>query len=122
MIARITDVEKAPDIPCTKRAAIKRPWLSLKPHTAEAAVKVCQSPEEDLLAPDQVTEPAGHQEESGEGNQVGVDHPGQPRLREVQVMLNLGQRDVDDGRVEGVHQHREADDDQREPAAAVRVC
>ena len=61
------------------------------------------------------------QQEPGERHEVGVDHPREAGLREVEVVLDLRQRDVHDRRVERVHQHREADDDQRQPAPPVRV-
>jgi hypothetical protein len=37
-------------------------------------------------------------------------------IREVQALLDRGQRDVHDGRVEDDHELREADDDEDEPA------
>ena len=75
--------------------------------------------EEDPLASDEVTEPSGHQQEAAEGDQVGVDHPGEARLREVEVVLDRRQGDVHDGRVEDAHQLAETDDEERDPAAAV---
>ena len=62
----------------------------------------------DPLAPDQVTDPAGEQEQAAECDQVRVDYPRQAGLREGQVLLNRRQRDVDD---------RHVDDDQEESGA-----
>ncbi len=75
--------------------------------------------EEHALAADEVAESPGEQQEAAERDHVRVDHPAEIRLREVQVVLDPGERDVDDRAVERVHQHREAHDDQRDPAAAV---
>ncbi len=82
-----------------------------------------QAAEEYLLAADQVPEPPSQQQEAAEGDQVGVDHPGQVGLGEVQVALDRGQGDIDDRRVQHDHQLAQAEDDQRDPAAAVvRGC
>ncbi len=75
--------------------------------------------QEHLLAADQVTQTAGHQKETAEGDQVGVDHPRQAGLAEVEALLNVGKGHVDDGAVERVHEHGQADDDEGYPAPAV---
>ena len=75
--------------------------------------------EEDLLAADEVTQSAGQEEEAAEGDEVGVDDPGQAGLAEAQALLDVGEGHVDDGTVEGVHEHGQADDDQGYPAPAV---
>ena len=53
----------------------------------------------DAAARDEVAEPAGEQQQAAEGDQVGVDHPRERRLREAEVALDRRQRDVDDRRV-----------------------
>ena len=78
-----------------------------------------QAGEEHALAADQVAEPAGEQQQAAERDQERVDDPGQVALAEVEVVLDRGQRDVHDRRVEHDHQLRQADDDQRRPAAAI---
>jgi hypothetical protein len=75
--------------------------------------------QEDPLPPDEVAESTGQQEGPGKGDQVGVDHPGECRLGEVQIVLDGGQRHVHDRLVKRVHQHREADDDQGDPTATL---
>ena len=60
-----------------------------------------QPDEEDAALAEQVAEPAGEQQQAAEGDQVGVDDPGQARLREAEVVLDRGQGDVDDGRRRG---------------------
>ena len=73
--------------------------------------------EEDALAAEQVAEPAGHQQEAPVGDEVGADDPREVGLREAQVALDDGERDVDDRHVDDHHQLTEADDDQRHPLA-----
>jgi hypothetical protein len=75
---------------------------------------------EDGLAPDQVAQAPGEQEQAAEGDQVGVDDPGEGRLREAEVILDRGQGDIHDRLVEDDHQHAHAEDDQGDPAIAVR--
>ena len=65
----------------------------------------------------QVAEPAAEQQEAAAGEHVGVDDPDQRRLAEAEVGADRRQRDVDDGDVEHDHQHAEADDAERDPAA-----
>jgi hypothetical protein len=67
---------------------------------------------------EQIAEAAAEQEEAAERQQVGVDHPGERRRREPEVLPNRRQRDVHDRRVENDHQVAQAQDDQREPAGA----
>ena len=75
--------------------------------------------EEHALAPEQVAEAAGQEQQAAEGDEERVDDPGQVRLAEAEVVLDRRQRDVHDRDVEHDHQLREADDDQRGPAAAI---
>jgi len=51
--------------------------------------------------PEQVGGTAAQQEQAGEGEGVGTDHPLQPLLEEAQRLLYRGQRDNDDVGVEG---------------------
>ena len=76
--------------------------------------------QEDVAAPDQVAEPSGEQQQPAEGDQVGVHHPREGGLREAQIVLDRGQRDVNDRRVEDDHQHPDAQHDERDPAGALR--
>jgi hypothetical protein len=77
-----------------------------------------EAEQEDAPPADQVAEPAGQQQQSAEGDQVGVDHPRERRLREAEVALDRRQRDVHDRGVEDDHQHPDAQHDEREPARA----
>jgi hypothetical protein len=81
-----------------------------------------QPDDEDPPLSDQVAEPSGEQQQAAERDQVGVDDPGEVRLREAEIVLNRGQGDVHDRLVEDDHQHPHAEDDERDPTgAAARV-
>ena len=68
-------------------------------------------------APEQVRERARGQQEGGERERVGVDHPLQVLEARVQRALDVGQRDVDDRDVQEQHEDRHADGDQGPPLA-----
>ena len=78
--------------------------------------------EEDAPTTDQVTEAAGEQQQAAERDQVAVDHPGEGRLREAEVLLDRRQRDVHDRRVEDDHHEAGAEDEQRGPASVSLWC
>ena len=67
------------------------------------------------LAAEQVGERAGGQQERGQGQRVGVDHPLDVREARVQIGRDLRQRDVHDRDVEQQHERRDADNQQRPP-------
>ena len=119
MIAMITAEARAAAAPCRKRAPTRAPPLGAMPHSIEAATKASHADQEDALAPEEIAEAAGEQQQAPEGDQVAVDDPGQARLAEVQVRLDGGEGDVDDRRVEDDHQLAQADDEERDPPAAV---
>ena len=75
--------------------------------------------EEHAPLADQVAEPAGEQQQAAEGDQVGVDDPGEVALGEAQVVLDRRERDVHDRRVEDDHQHPDAEDVEGGPALAI---
>ena len=75
--------------------------------------------EEDAPPAEEVAETAGQEQQAAERDEERVDDPRQVRLAEAEVVLDRGQRDVHDRDVEDDHQLREADDDQRCPAAAI---
>ena len=85
MMATITEAERAPPMPWTKRAATKRAWLVGRPARDGGEGEQADAGEEDLLSPDQVAQASRHEEEAAEGDEVGVDHPGQAGLAEVQA-------------------------------------
>ncbi len=78
--------------------------------------------EEDALATEQVAEAAGEQEEAPVGDEVRADDPREVGLRELQVALDDGQGDVDDGHVHDHHQLTQTYDHQRHPRAPRGAC
>jgi hypothetical protein len=74
---------------------------------------------EDAALADQVAEAAGQEQQSTEGDHVGVDDPGQVALAEAEVVLDRGERDVHDRDVEHDHQHAHAQHHEGDPARAV---
>ena len=65
---------------------------------------------------EEVAQPAAEQEEAAEGEQVGVDDPGERRLGEAEILADRRQGDAHDRHVEDDHQVAEAEDDERQPA------
>src|SRR3954453_2657869 len=134
---RITADVIAPPRPCTNRAPMRLARLHPPPQTppeprAEEHPPALrraaqqgreredrQPGEEHAPAPDQVADAPGEQEDAAEGDQVGVDDPGEVRLGEAEVVLHRWQGDVHDRLVEDDHQHPDAEDNERDPAVAV---
>jgi len=106
-------------MPWMKRATTSTDWLSATPQASEAAVKRGESGEEDVTTAKQVAESSGQQQQTAEGDQVRVDDPGEARLGEAEVGLDLGKGDVHDRRVEDDHEHARAEDHKGDPARAV---
>jgi hypothetical protein len=74
--------------------------------------------QEQPAVPEQVAQPAAQQQEAAEGEHVGIDHPDQRGLAEAEVGADRGKGDVHDRGVEHDHEHAQAQDHQRQPAAA----
>ena len=106
-------------MPWTKRAPISISWLCGDGADQRGGGEDRQAGEEDAALADQVADPAGQQQQAAEGDHVGVDDPGEVALGEAEVVLDRGQGDVDDRRVEDDHQHPRAEDVEGEPAGAV---
>ncbi len=75
--------------------------------------------EEHGLAADDVAQASAGDQDDGEGEGVAADDPFEVAGRRVDVLLDGGQADVDDGGVQQVHEGRDDQDDHREGAAAV---
>ena len=119
IIPRVTAEAIAPPAPCTNRAAMSISWVCARPHTSEAAVKTPRPHRNTRRLPDEVADAPGQEQQAAERDQVGVHHPGEVVLREVQVVLDGRQRDVHDGRVQHDHQHARAEDVEGNPAVCV---
>ena len=99
MIASAAGVSSAPKTPCSARATTSTSMVGAIAHSAETAPKPADADAEDALLAVEVAQRAADQDQRGEEQQVGVDHPllaGQPA---AEVLLDGGQRDVDDRRV-----------------------
>ena len=81
-----------------------------------------QAEQEDPFAADQVTDATGKQEQAAERDQVGIDDPGEARLREAEIVLDRRQGDVHDCLVEDDHQEAGAQHDERQPAGRSDRC
>src|SRR3954466_6715607 len=95
----------APPSPCTKRAPISMASVCAAPHSREASVKTVRPTRKTCLRPTRSPIWPARRKHAAEGDEVGVDHPGEARLREAEVGLDRGQRDVHDRLVEDDHQH-----------------
>ena len=87
--------------------------------SSEAMVKIARPTRKTRRWPSRSPIRPGEQQQAAEGDQVGVDDPGEVALGEAEAVLDRGQGDVDDRRVEDDHQHPRAEDVEGEPAAAV---
>ena len=86
--------------PCTARAAISWPGVGREPARQRGEREEDQAEHEDAPAPEQVGQPPAQQQEAAEGEDVGVDDPGQVALGEVERFADRRQRHVDDRGVE----------------------
>ena len=75
--------------------------------------------DEDPAPAQDVAGPAAEQQQAAEGQRVGVDDPLQARAGEAQCVLDVGECDVDDGRVEHHHELRGGDDDEGQAEMAL---
>jgi hypothetical protein len=79
-----------------------------------------QAGDEDEAAPEQVGHPAAEQQEAAVGEDVAVHNPLQVLLAEAEVVLDRRQGDVEDRRVQDVHELDEAEQEQDRDAAPRR--
>ena len=66
--------------------------------------------DEHALGAEEVGESASQQEQTAEGDHVGVEHPREVVLVKAQVLLDVGQGDADDRRVHDDHELGQRDD------------
>ena len=113
----------------------RRPETLGEPGPHEKTLRICRTTrsrrhreqpdtkEKDFLSTDQITESARQEQRSSKGNEIGINDPRKRCLRKVQIMLNRRQGHIDDGLIQGIHQHRKTNDDERNPAApTVQHC
>ena len=84
----------APPRPCTARATISISCELASPQASEASGEQRDADQEQPPVPEEVAQPAAEQQEAAEGEQVGVDDPGERRLGEAEVLPDRRQRDA----------------------------
>ena len=111
LMSMITDCESgasaAPKAPCRMRKSTISSRLKAVPQSAEDADEADDADDEQALAADIVGEPAGDRRRDRRGDDIGGEHPGDGVLRRAEARLHVRQRDVGDGRVEDLHDHRD---------------
>ena len=103
-IENATTDTTAPPSPCTARAAMRNGLRRGQAAGQRGRGEEREAADEEPAVAEQVAEPAAQQQEAAEGQQVGVDDPGQRGLGEAEVLADRGQRHVHDRRVEDDHQ------------------
>ncbi len=71
--------------------------------------------EEDLLAPNEIAQPAGDEKEAAIADQITVDDPGKAGLADSQIMLDDGQCNIHHTGVKNDHKLGRQDDEKGEP-------
>ena len=81
--------------------------------------------QQQALAPDPVGQPAGDRKRDRRGDDIAGQHPVDRVLRRAEARLHVRQRDVGDGRVEHLQQHRhhhpDGDDDAAGPVGSAWI-
>ena len=120
LMSMMTDCDSgasaAPKAPCRMRK--KHHLLEAEGGAAErrGADEADDADHEQPLAADAVGEPAGDRRRDRRGDDIGGQHPGDGVLRRAEARLHVRQRDVGDGRVENLHDHRGHHRDGDQPA------
>ena len=95
---------------CSTRPAISTPRTGATAHSTDAAVKMATPASRKPAPAEVVGQPSGRDQERGEHDRVGVQHPGQagqPRPARDEGPAHRRDRDVDDEQVELGHEgHR----------------
>jgi hypothetical protein len=89
----------------------------------EAAGERCEreqrdADQEQAARAEEITQPPAEEQETAEGEQIGVHDPRERFLGEAEILADRGERDVHDCPVEDDHQIAQAQDEQGKPAAA----
>ena len=103
--------------PCRARPVTRIPKVGAIPARAEAAAKPPRPTEQRGTPADPVGDAPTDQEQAGERQRVGGDHPLALGVAEAQVVLGGGEGDVDDGGVECGEQLSHRDDAERAPTS-----
>ena len=98
--------------PCRARAARSIQPSAAKPPTSELTVNTAMPSRKVRRRPSRSPARAPRSRSAAEGEQVGVEHPGELAPGEAEALLDVGQGDVDDGGVEDDHELGREDDEQ----------
>ena len=90
------------------------------PHRNEQTVNIARQINEVALAAEQAAEPAGDRQHDAVGDEIGGQRPGRFVVARRQTAGDVRQRDIDDRRVENLHEGRERDDDRDRPGIVPR--
>ena len=118
-IESVAGIISAAPTPWTTRLATSISEFDGEPGGGRGEGEDDDADQEHRAAPEDVAEPAAGREQDGEGERVAVDRPLEAGEVGVEVALDRGQRDVDDGVVEHDHEQREAHRPERPPLAVV---
>ena len=105
--------------PCSAREPISAPSLQARPDSSEATAEDDEAGEEDAPPSEQVGGAPAEQQEAAEEQRVCADDPLEVLLREAEVGLDRGKRDVHDRDVEHDHELHGAKQGEREPLCVV---
>ena len=122
MIDSVAGMMNAPPMPMNARVAISWSALVANADASEPRPKTTRPDLERAAAPEPVTQAARGEQQAGEHQRVGVDHPLQLAVRRVELAHDRRDRDVEDRVVEHDHEQAEAEDGEDPPATVVGVC
>ena len=106
--------------PCSARAATSSSRVGATPHSREAVVNSEDAGQQQPAAADEVAEPAGADDQGGDGEQVGQDDPLDLLEGGTERLGHRRQPDVGDAGGEGGQQHRQREAGQRGPGPRAR--
>ena len=105
----------APPMPWKAREMVRKKMSCAEPQAIEPSVKTNGADDEDAPAAVEVRERSRGEQQGGQAERVGVDHPLQVGERRVQLGLDVGEGDVHDRDVEQQHEHAGAHGGERPP-------
>lgn len=85
------------------------------PQRNEQTVNMLMQIRKIALAPNHLAEPTGNRQHDGIGDKIGGERPGGFIIAGRQTARDVWQRDVDDGRIENLHERNQRDDDRDGP-------
>ena len=117
IVASAAGVSSAPATPCSARAKISASALHASAHRSRGQPERAEADQEDPLAAEEVAERAADEDQRAERQEIGVDDPLLEREAAAEVVLDRGQRDVDDRPVDEHDRRPEDAADERQALA-----